>query len=125
MNSVQLIGNVGSDPKIVNTSSGKQAITFTIATTEKYGETEQTTWHNIVGWGFIASKPIQKGQRVYVNGKISNRSYDDKDGNKKYISEIVAFSVEIIQKLAKVEPAQELPTPGQKSFDDISGNLPF
>lgn len=132
MNKVQLIGNIGSEPKLIETQNGKKAVSFSLATTEKYKDkngqdSELTTWHNITGWGWIANKPFQKGQRVFVTGKISNRSYQDKDGNTKYISEIVADYADVFAKLVKMP---ELPTPAQQAFDqhsDISQSetLPF
>ena len=128
MNNVQLIGNVGSEPKLFQTTNGKECISFTLATTEKYNDTETTTWHNIKGWGYLAKKPIQKGQRLYISGKISNTSYEDKNGQTKYVSEVVALTIEVIQKLAKVEPLPEMKTPAQQAFDETpirDGSLPF
>ena len=97
-NSVQLIGNLGRDVEIFTFESGSKKATFTMATSEFYtnknGEkSEDTQWHNIVAWGKTAdlmSSLLEKGNQVLVKGKIVNRSYEDKDGNKKYISEIVA-----------------------------------
>lgn len=97
-NSIQLIGNLGRDVEVVTFDSGTKKATFTIATSESYinkkGEkTEDTQWHNIVAWGKLAdlmSTLLEKGNQVLVKGKLVNRSYEDKDGNKKYISEIVA-----------------------------------
>jgi single-strand DNA-binding protein len=95
-NKVQLIGNLGNAPEIKIMENGNKLARFSIATSEKYqnakGEkVEETTWHNIVAWGKladIAEKFLHKGTEVIIEGKISNRSYDDKEGNKKYISEV-------------------------------------
>ena len=96
-NRVQLIGHVGQEPEIKTLESGRVA-NFTIATNENYtnakGEkVEQTEWHRISDWGKtvdIIEKLITKGSYVALEGKLTHRSYDDKDGNKRYITEVVA-----------------------------------
>jgi len=95
-NSVQLIGNLGTDPTIKTFSSGKKMASFRIATSEKYtnanGEkVEDTQWHNIVAWGKkvdVVENYLKKGKEVAIEGKLINRSYE-KDGEKRYITEIV------------------------------------
>jgi single-strand DNA-binding protein len=97
-NKVQLIGNVGNAVEIKNTESGKKYARFSIATNESYRNAKgekvtETTWHNIVAWGKvadIAEKYLQKGSEVVLEGKLINRSYTDKEGVKKYISEVQA-----------------------------------
>lgn len=97
-NKVQLIGNLGGKPEVKETESGKKLATFSIATSESYrnakGEkVKETQWHRIVAWGKlaeIAEKYLDKGKEVVLEGKLVNRSYSDKDGNKKYITEIQA-----------------------------------
>jgi len=96
-NTVQLIGNVGQAPELKTFESGTKNVSFALATNESFtnakGEkVEDTQWHNIVAWGKAAetiAKHVKKGQQIAVEGKLSNRSYNDKDGNKKYITEIV------------------------------------
>jgi len=96
-NKVQLIGNLGNAPEIITLDSGKKLAKFSIATNESYknakGEKVQDTqWHNIVTWNKtaeIVEKYLEKGKEVAVEGKLTTRSYDDKDGNKRYITEIV------------------------------------
>ena len=96
-NKVQLIGNLGMNPEIKILESGKKLAKFSIATNESYknakGEkVEDTQWHNLIVWGKTANiveQYLQKGNEVAIEGKLSNRSYDDKDGNKRYITEIV------------------------------------
>ena len=98
-----LIGNVGKDPDIRHFENNVKA-SFTLATSEtdtpKGGEkVTQTEWHNIVAWGKLAEiieKYVKKGQSLYVEGKINYRSYDDRDGNKKYITEINASSIQML-----------------------------
>jgi single-strand DNA-binding protein len=95
-NKVQLIGNLGNAPEIKNTENGKKLARFSIATDEKYinaqGEkVTETTWHNLVAWdkiAEIAEKYLKKGSEVVIEGKLINRSYNDKEGNKKFISEV-------------------------------------
>jgi|TARA_R110002012_G_scaffold319977_1_gene542003 single-strand DNA-binding protein len=96
-NKVQLIGNVGREPEIVNLESGKKLAKFSVATNESYknGNGERITdtqWHNIVAWGKTAElveKYVNKGKEVGVEGKLTNRSWDDKEGNKRYITEVI------------------------------------
>ena len=95
-NKVQLIGNLGTSPEVKTFESGKKVANFRIATTEIYrnakGEkVKDTQWHNLVMWGKlaeIAEKHLSVGKEVAVEGKLVNRQYTDKDGNKKYFTEI-------------------------------------
>lgn len=95
-NKVQLIGNLGNAPEVKTTENGKKLARFSVATNESYrnasGEkVSETTWHNLVAWGKvaeIAEKYLNKGSEVAIEGKLINRSYTDKDGNKKYITEV-------------------------------------
>lgn len=97
INKVILVGNLGKDPEIRSVNDGRKVASFSLATTETYknknGEkVENTEWHNIVYFGAIAEvieKYLRKGSQIYVEGKIRTRSYDDKEGNKRYITEIV------------------------------------
>jgi len=95
LNKVILIGNVGKDPEVRQFDNGGKKISFSLATNESYKDKdgawqEQTDWHNVVGWGFLADRPIAKGDTIYVEGKIKSRDYKDKDGNTRYITEILA-----------------------------------
>ena len=95
-NKVQLIGNLGAQPEIKSTDSGKKFARFNIATNENYRNTQgekvtETTWHNMVAWGKvadIAEKYLQKGTEVVIEGKLISRSYNDKTGAKKYVTEV-------------------------------------
>ena len=99
-NRVQLIGHVGQDPEIKNLENGKLA-NFSIATNENYtnsqGEKiEQTEWHRITTWGKTADlveKYVSKGKEIAIEGKLSHRSYEDKDGIKRYVTEIVVNEI--------------------------------
>lgn len=95
-NRVQLIGRLGQNPETRTLTSGKTMTTFSIATSDSYrnanGEkVEETQWHNIVAWGKvgeIAGEYLTKGQEVAVEGKLTHRSYETKEGDKRYVTEI-------------------------------------
>jgi single-strand DNA-binding protein len=96
-NQVQLIGNLGSDPEIKTFESGKKQTKLKIATNESYRDAdgkkvENTEWHTVIFWGNpieIIEKYLQKGKEVAISGKLTYRDYEDKDGVKRYITEIV------------------------------------
>ncbi|MFN4762268.1 single-stranded DNA-binding protein [Gillisia sp. Q332] len=96
-NKVQLIGHVGNEPEILNLESGKKLAKFSIATNESYKNSKgekitDTQWHNIIAWGKTAElieNYVPKGKEVGVEGKLTSRSYEDKEGHKRYITEIV------------------------------------
>jgi len=100
-NSVRLIGNLGGNPEIKELPSGKKMAKFSLATSDKHKDAEgnqvtETQWHNLIIWGKtaeFAEKYLEKGNEVAVEGKISNRSYSDKEGQKKYITEIVVNEI--------------------------------
>lgn len=99
LNKVDLIGRVGKDPEIKTTNNGNKVANFSLATSEKYKNEEKTEWHNIVIWGKLADiveRYVTKGQLLYLSGKITTRSYEDKDGNKKYITDIVCFNMKML-----------------------------
>ncbi len=96
-NKVQLIGNLGNNPEIITLDSGKKLAKISIATNETYKNAQgekvtDTQWHNVVAWNKTAEiieKYLEKGNEVAIEGKLTSRSYEDKDGTKKYITEIV------------------------------------
>ena len=96
-NKVQLIGNLGNDPEVITLESGKKLAKFAIATNESYKNTNgekvtDTQWHNIVAWGKTADiieKYVSKGKEIAIEGKLTSRSYETKDGEKRYITEVV------------------------------------
>lgn len=104
INKVILIGNVGKDPEVRHLESNVSVANFTLATSENYtnksGEKVTTTeWHNIVCWrglASIAENYIRKGSQIYVDGKIRTRSYDAPDGSKRYMTEILADSIQLL-----------------------------
>ncbi len=103
-NKVQLIGHVGQDPEVKNLEGGKKVANLTLATNEIYykenGEkVEQTEWHRVSAWGKpaeIIEKYVTKGKEVAIEGKLSHRSYDDKNGEKRYITEVVVKEIVLI-----------------------------
>ncbi|WP_299884030.1 single-stranded DNA-binding protein [uncultured Lacinutrix sp.] len=96
-NKVQLIGNLGNDPEIINLESGKTLAKFSIATNDSYKNASgekitDTQWHNIVAWGKTAEiieKYLTKGKEIAIEGKLTTRSWEDKDGMKRYTTEVV------------------------------------
>jgi len=105
-NKVQLIGHVGKDPEILNLESGKKLAKFSIATNESYKNSKgekitDTQWHNIVAWGKTAElieNYVPKGKEIGIEGKLTSRSYEDKDGVKKYITEVVCSELLLMGK---------------------------
>ena len=95
-NKVQLIGHLGQDPEIINLDSGRKLAKFSLATNEVYrndqGEkTQETQWHNVVAWGKtadIVEQYLVKGNEVAIEGKLTHRSYESKEGEKRYITEV-------------------------------------
>ncbi len=100
-NKVQLIGNLGNDAEIITLDSGKTLAKFAIATNENYTNNKgekitDTQWHNIIAWGKTAQiieKYVSKGKEIAIEGKLTSRSYDDKEGQKRYITEVVASEI--------------------------------
>jgi single-strand DNA-binding protein len=111
VNKVILIGHLGKDPEVRHLEGGSSVANFTLATTETFvregNRIEQTEWHNIVMWrglAEIAEKYLSKGKQVYIEGKIRTRSYEDKEGNKKYITEIVADNLTMLGSKSENKP---------------------
>lgn len=124
-------GNLGGDPELKYTPQGVEVCTFSMATTEKWTDAqgakkEETQWHRIVCWRGLAkvcAEYLSKGSKVLVSGKLTNRSYEDSAGVKKYISEIQARSVEFVSANAKKEtgaPAARSGPAASPADDDIS-----
>src|SRR3990172_7442346 len=112
VNKVILIGNLGKDPDLRYTPSGQAVATFSLATNDRYKDkdgqmVERAEWHNIVVWGKqaeTAKEYLKKGRQIFVEGRIAYRTYDDREGNKRYITEVVA---QRIQFLGRREEAPE------------------
>jgi single-strand DNA-binding protein len=105
INKVILIGNLGKDPDVMTFENGVKRANIAVATNESYKDkegnwVEQTEWHNVVGWRWLAERNLVKGDMVYIEGKLKTRNYD-KDGVKHYITEVVA------DKITRITPRQE------------------
>lgn len=104
VNKVILIGNLGKDPEVRHLDNGRAVANFSLATSETYknknGERVTTTeWHNIVMWtplAEIAEKYFRKGNQIYIEGKLQTRTYDDKDGVRRYVTEVVGQNFSFI-----------------------------
>ncbi len=115
VNKVILIGNLGRDPELRYLPSGQAVAKFPLTTGMKWKDKdgqlqERTDWHNIVAFGRqgeVCNEYLKKGSPIYVEGRIQTRSWEDKDGNKKYMTEIIAQSVNMLGR--KGEPEEEVP----------------
>lgn len=104
INKVILIGNLGAEPEVRYTPSGRPVANFRIATTENWtnkdgGREERTEWHRIVAWGRlgeICGEYLHKGKQVYIEGKLQTRSWEDREGNKRYTTEIIAQTMKML-----------------------------
>ena len=104
VNKAIIIGNLGNDPEIRYTQSGAQVATFTVATSEKWkgqdGQMQESTeWHRIVAWSKLAEicgEYLHKGSKVYIEGKIQTRKWQDQNGNDKYTTEIIARDMKML-----------------------------
>ncbi|MGQ0828532.1 MAG: single-stranded DNA-binding protein [Bacteroidota bacterium] len=131
VNKVILVGNLGKDPEVRHLEGGASVASFSLATSESYKDKsgqriEQTEWHNIVVWrglAEIAEKYLKKGMTIYIEGKLRSRSWDDKEGNKRYTTEVVGDHFTILSKKENSSQApagaDESQSLGTKSADDL------
>ena len=131
VNKVILVGNLGKDPEVKYLDNGVAVANFSLATTENYKNKEgekvsQTEWHNIVlrrGLAEVAEKYLKKGASVYIEGKIKTRKWEDKEGNTRYNTEILADNMTM---LGGKKDSQETPiNPPQETASDKADDLPF
>ncbi len=121
LNKVMLIGNVGKDPEVRHLESGVPVATIPVATSERYkdknGELkEQTEWHNVVLWRTLAEfaeKYLRKGMQVYVEGKIRSRHWEDQNGQKRYITEVIAETLRMLGRKSDNEQQGHAATPAK------------
>jgi len=132
VNKVILVGNLGADPEVRYSSTGTAVANFRIATSENWtnkegGKETRTDWHRVVAFGKlgeICAEYLRKGKQVYVEGKLRTRSWDDKEGNKRWITEVVASNMVMLGQAADQaktmggEPGETPPEPTQQE-DDI------
>jgi single-strand DNA-binding protein len=133
LNRVSLLGNVGKEPEIRTTPNGNKVANMSVATTESYKDKsgnwqDSTEWHKVQGWAYIADQieKLDKGSKVYVEGKIKTRSYEDKQGQTKYITEIVASGIVNLNQNDRAIDSQ----PNYDKFEDtdksdIGDDVPF
>jgi len=139
VNKAILVGRLGKDPELKYTQSGTAVANFSLATNRSWKgqdgqRQDETTWHNIVVWGRqaeVIKEYMSKGRQIYLEGRIANRSYDDKDGNKRYISEVVVEQFRFLGDRGDTgdggadpqgPPTDPPPPSGKASEDD---DLPF
>jgi single-strand DNA-binding protein len=146
VNKVILVGNLGKDPEVRHLENNVSVASFTLATSESYKDktgqrVEKTEWHNISMWrnlAEVAEKYLKKGQLVYLEGKLRTRSYQDKEGQQRYITEIIADTMTMLGprpteggndqaggSYAKSEPAAHTSQAGSTSYDQEPDDLPF
>ena len=129
VNRVILIGNLGRDPELRYTQSGQAVTNFSIATNEKWKDKEgqpqeRTEWHRISVWGKPAencAQYLQKGRSVYVEGRLQTRDWEDRDGNKRQTTEVVAQTVQFLGGRGEGGPPRSEPPPTEASGGSSSG----
>ena len=140
VNKVILIGRLGKDPDLRYTPGGKAVASFTLATNERWSgqdgqKKESTTWHNIVAWGRTAEvlkEYLRKGSEIYIEGRIDNRSWDDKEGKKRYTSEVIVQNFQFVGSRAGSEQQappstgpDDVPPPPDRGGSAGDDDLPF
>ena len=139
LNKVTLIGNLGGDPELRYTESNIPVATFSLATNESYKDqngnlVERTEWHRIVAWRKLAElfgEYLKKGSKVYIEGKLQTRSWDDKEGNKRYTTEIVVSEFMFLDSRGERQGggngggSSDPPPPPVTSGGDKDEDLPF
>ena len=136
INKVILIGNLGSDPEIKISASGTTIANFTLATNERWKNSEgvqqeQTEWHRVVAFGRLAEicgEYLRKGRQVYIEGRLQTRNWEDKEGNKRYTTEIVLRDMQMLGTkgdpgIEEIPPSESSPQPDKASTED--DDLPF
>lgn len=142
LNKCMLIGNIGKDPEIrVKQQTGKKVVSFSLATSRRYRDNngeqkEETNWHNIVGFGKLADifeqLGVSKGTTLYVEGRLSNRSWTDQNGQKRYVTEVALDTFQILTQRGNGQAngngygqgQQRRQQPQQPQYDD-DVDLPF
>ncbi len=140
VNKVILLGNLGKDPEVRALENGNKVTTFSLATSRSYKgqdgqRVEETEWHKVVLWGNLAElaeKYLSKGRKVFIEGRLKTRSWDDKEGQKRYTTEVVAENMTFVDSRGEAEGHKEgditAASAPQGPADDLSGqkdDLPF
>ena len=127
MNKAQVIGNLGSDPEVRSTQQGTPVATFSVATTERWKgqdgqQQEHTEWHRIVVWRRLAEicgEYLKKGSKVYIEGKLQTRKWQDQQGNDRYITEIIGASMEMLGDNHQRNPVHDFDSPPGHEGEDV------
>ncbi len=133
LNKAILIGRLGKDPEMRFTPSGRAVTNFTMATSDYWMDQnnerqERTEWHRIVTWGKLAetcAKILSKGKLVYIEGRLQTRAWDDRDGNKRYTTEIVANAMQILSPMDNSEPKDYNDTGASSQEPEGFNDIPF
>src|SRR3989338_1172089 len=131
LNKVLLIGNLGADPEVRVTGTGQSVATIRLATTDRWVDksgqkTERTEWHRVIAWGKqaeLCKEYLSKGRQIYVEGRIQTREWNDKEGNKRYTTEVVAQRIQFLGSPAGKQARTESGTSDAPPFNDTSSPL--
>ncbi|HAG15557.1 MAG TPA: single-stranded DNA-binding protein [Bacteroidales bacterium] len=128
INKVILVGHLGRDPEVMTFDNGTKKATFSMATTESYRDKdgnwqEQTEWHNIVLWRYLAEKNLIKGDQIYLEGRLRSRSYDDANGVKKYITEIQGDKVLKLSSSGITHAANQAASPSSNVVQSLESEM--
>ena len=129
LNKVMLIGNLGKDPEVrYSQSGGRKNVSFSLATSKRYRDAngeqkEDTQWHNIVGWGktadIVEQLGIKKGTSLYVEGHLTNRSWTDQNGQKRYVTEVLMDTFQLLTPRNAQPQQQQAPAQSVEEDDDL------
>lgn len=133
VNKVILVGNCGKDPEVRNLQGGAKVATITLATTEKFKDREETEWHTVTIWNNLADvveKYVKKGSQLYIEGRIKTEKFTGKDGTDKYVTRIVASSMQLLGKRESSSPAPQQRVPLYQQTIPVAaapddGDMPF
>lgn len=133
VNKVILLGTLGRDPEVKSTTGGQSVAAFSLATNEKWtdksgAKQEKTEWHRVVAWGKLAElcgEYLRKGLRAYVEGRIESRKYTAKDGSERTVTEVVASTVQFLDRAAGGGNGERAQRSEGRSDDDFGSDVPF
>lgn len=136
VNKIILVGRLGKDPEIRYTPSGAAVANFTVATSEEWKDKEtgerqeRTEWHRIVAWrrlGEICGEYLHKGSQVYVEGRLQTRSWEDRDGNKRYTTEVIAQTMQMLGSAGREGRGNAMDDryPAEEPIDVPEDDIPF
>lgn len=129
VNKVILIGRLGADPELRYTPKGDAVANFRIATNRVWkdqegNQQEKTEWHRIVAWRKLAERCgeyLKKGSHVYIEGRLETRSWEDKNGNKRYVTEVIANQMQMLEAKGEVRASEQAPPPEREVSEEKEG----